>query len=204
MKLFLASSPSLSAEQIQKLLELAGKEKLDRVLVINTAVVPYGLAPKPEWYVRSVDPLSAISSEIVEVSLIDGDIPLDSLSTYDLVFVSGGNVFYLAYHLHETGWGDKIADYIKNGGVYAGSSAGSIILMDSIEYFATADDPATASKMCPGLGLLTHAIVPHADNAKYSQLAADIAGKYQQDGLDVTLLNDNQVLLINGDSSEIV
>lgn len=204
MKLFLASSPNLTAVQTQALLELVGKSKLDKVLVINTGVVPYGLAPKPEWYVRSVDPLRAISTEVEEVSLIVEDIPSDSLSSYDLIFVSGGNVFYLAYQLHETSWGTKIADYIKNGGVYAGSSAGSIILMDNIEHFATADDLTKAPAICPGLGLFSHAIVPHADNAKYSQLAADIAVKFQADGLKVMLLNDNQVLVINGDSSEIV
>ena len=142
MKLFLASSPNLSAVQTQALLELVGKAKFDKVLVINTAVVPYGLAPKPEWYVRSVDPLRALSTEVEEVSLIEEDIPADSLSNYDLIFVSGGNVFYLAYQLHETSWGTKISEYINNGGVYAGSSAGSIILTDNIEHFATADDPA--------------------------------------------------------------
>ncbi len=204
MKLFLASSPNLTAVQTQALLELVGKSKLDKVLVINTGVVPYGLAPKPEWYVRSVDPLRAISTEVEEVSLIVEDIPSDSLSSYDLIFVSGGNVFYLAYQLQETGWGTKIADYIKNGGVYAGSSAGSIILMDNIEHFATEDGTTKAPAICPGLGLLSHAIVPHADNAKYSQLAADIAMKYQADGYEVTLLNDNQVLVINGESAAIM
>lgn len=204
MKLFLASSPNLTVVQTQTLLELVGKAKLDKVLVINTGVVPYGLTPKPEWYVRSVDPLRAISTEVEEVSLIEEDIPADSLSNYDLIFVSGGNVFYLAYQLHETSWGTKISDYINNGGVYAGSSAGSIILTDNIEHFATADDPAKAPAICPGLGLLSHAIVPHADNAKYSLLAADIALKYRADGLEVILLNDNQVLVINGESAAIM
>ncbi|MFM2339775.1 MAG: hypothetical protein RLZZ360_411 [Candidatus Parcubacteria bacterium] len=204
MKLLLASSPDLNTTQLQRLLELVGKSRASKALVITTAAVPYGLSPKPEWLERAFTPLWAICDELEETTLEDGSYLPGDLQSYDFIYVSGGNTFYLAYQLHKTGWDKKLVDYINSGGVYVGSSAGAIILMDNIEHFATADDRIKAPAICPGLGLLTQAIIPHADNAKYSQLAADIAQKYQTDGLVVTFLNDKQALLINDDGLEII
>jgi dipeptidase E len=194
----------LSETQLVELLNLIGKEKADKVLVITSAVVPYGLDPRPDWVDRSLEPLRGICSEIVETTLEDGDWMPENLNDYDFIYVSGGNTFYLAYRLQETGWGTKIKDYINNGGVYSGSSAGSIVLMDNIEHFAPADDPAEAPKVCRGLNLIKEAIIPHADSEKYKELMDGIADHYRKDGFDVISLNDDQVLIIDGDTSKTI
>ncbi len=204
MKLFLASSPYLNDIQINRLLDLVGKEKLGKVLVINTAVVPYGLNPKPDWYLRSIAPLQSITAEIEEVSLINGHTPASDLSNYDLIYVSGGNTFYLAYQLNETGWANKIIEYVRSGGVYSGSSAGSIILMGNIEHFAPADDPSQAPKIYPGLDLIKEAIIPHSDNQKYGQIMASVSDVYRNIGYKVVPLNDDQVYIISENFSEVV
>lgn len=87
--------------------------------------------------------------------------------------------------------------YLENGGVYAGSSAGSIIFMDSIEHFAPADDPSAAPKVYPGLGFIDGALIPHADSVKHGALMKSIASKYEHEGRIVTLLNDHQALYID-------
>jgi dipeptidase E len=204
MKVFLASSPSLSEVQTSELLQLVGKEKADKVLVITTAVVPYGLDPRPEWVDKQLEPLKEICNELVETTLEDGDLTPESLEEYDFVFVSGGNTFYLAYRLQETGWDKKLTEYIEAGGVYAGSSAGSIILMDNIEHFSPADDPAKAPKICPGLSLIKEAVIPHADSEKYAELMGGISDNYRKDGYEVIALNDDQVFVIDGAENKIV
>jgi dipeptidase E len=204
MKAFLASSPSLSGAQTGELLRLVGKEKADKVLVITAAVVPYGLDPRPEWVDKQLEPLQEISGELVETTLEDGAFVPDSLDEYDFVFVSGGNTFYLAYRLQETGWDQKLVEYINNGGVYSGSSAGSIVLMDNIEHFSPADDPAKAPRVCGGLNLIKEAVIPHADSEKYKELMDGIADNYRKDGLEVISLNDDQVLVIDGIEKKIV
>jgi len=204
MKAFLASSPSLSKAQTGELLRLVGKEKADKVLVITAAVVPYGLDPRPEWVDKQLEPLKEICSDLVETTLEDGDFLPDNLDEYDFVFVSGGNTFYLAYRLRETGWDKKLIEYIQAGGVYAGSSAGSIILMDNIEHFSSADDPAKAPRACGGLNLIKEAVIPHADSEKYTELMDGIADNYRNDGFEVISLNDDQVLVIDGDEKKIV
>jgi dipeptidase E len=185
MKALLASSPDLNEAQLAELMSLIGKDKANKVLVITTAVVPYGLDPRPDWVDRSLEPLKAVCSEMIETTLEDGDFIPEDLSEYDFIYVSGGNTFYLAYRLQETGWDHKIKDYIQNGGVYTGSSAGSIILMDNIEHFASADDPTKAPKVCGGLNLIKEAIIPHADSEKYKELMDGIAENYRKDGFDI-------------------
>ena len=204
MKAFLASSPNLNEAQINELIKLTGKDKVDKILVITAAVEPYGLDPRPDWVDRQLEPLREICNELIETSLEDGSFAPEDLTQYDFVFVSGGNIFYLAYRLQETGWDRKLIEYIENGGVYSGSSAGSIILMDNIEHFSSADDPAKAPKVCPGLSLIKEAVIPHADSEKYKEIMDGIADNYREDGLEVISLNDEQVLVIDGDEKKIV
>jgi dipeptidase E len=204
MKAFLASSPELNETQLSELLKLVGKEKADKVLVITTAVVPYGLDPRPDWVDRQLEPLQKISNELVETTLEDGDFSPEDLTEYDFVFVSGGNTFYLAYRLQETGWDKKLTDFINGGSVYAGSSAGSIVLMGNIEHFSPADDPAKAPKICSGLSLIQEAVIPHADSEKYKELMGGIADNYRKEGYEVIALNDDQVFVIDGEEKKIV
>tara|TARA_B100000745_G_C20151207_1_gene394674 strand:+ start:927 stop:1541 length:615 start_codon:yes stop_codon:yes gene_type:complete len=204
MKAFLASSPSLNETQTSELLRLVGKDKADKVLVITAAVVPYGLSPRPEWVDLQLEPLKAISGEMVETTLEDGDFMPADLSQYDFIFVSGGNTFYLAYCLQKTGWDKKIIEYMHNGGVYSGSSAGSIILMDNIEHFSPADDPTKAPEVCSGLNLIKEAVIPHADSEKYGELMKGIAENYRKDGYAIISLDDDKVCVIDGEQKKII
>jgi dipeptidase E len=204
MKLFLASSPDISSEQLAALLRMVGKEKANKVLIITTAVVPYGLDPKPEWVNRAIEPLRSIANELVETSLEDGELIPEDLSQYDFVFVTGGNVFYLAYRLEETGFGDSLRKYVEDGCVYAGSSAGSAILMCDLQHFATADDSSKAPRICQGIGLIEEAIIVHANHEKYATIMIDIATSYTEDGLEVIKINDGEVLVVEGESKKFI
>jgi len=204
MKLFLSSSPDISSEQLAELLQLVGKEKADKALVITTAVVPCGLDLKPEWVNRAIEPLRAITNEIDETSLEEGDLIPKDLSQYDFVFVTGGNVFYLACRLEETGFGGLLRQYVESGGVYAGSSAGSAILMSDLQHFATADDSTKAPRLCEGLGILKEAIVFHANHEKYAPIMSDIAASYEQDGLKVVKINDGEVLIVENKNKRFI
>lgn len=204
MKLFLASSSDWATHQQTELCRLCGKETLDSVLVLNTAAVPYGLDPAPDWYQRQLAALMPIARSIDEVSLEDDIATPDSLAGYDCVYVSGGNTFYLAYRLVVTGWGEKLKNHIATGGVYAGSSAGAIILLDDISKFVPADNPAVAPVIAPGLGILEEAIIPHADQPKYSDIMRSIATELSAAGYRTIMLNDDQVYVVDGEERTII
>ena len=54
-------------------------------------------------------------------------------SSYDIIYMIGGNTFYLLKELKEKNLAEKIIQAIDNGVIYVGSSAGSIILGKTIE-----------------------------------------------------------------------
>lgn len=201
MKLFLTSH-NLEQKHLNKFQELIGGPKISKALFITAAAVPYGLNPKPSWLTESQDDLSPFAENIDETTLEDDSLMPDDLSQYGFVFVSGGNTFYLAYRLAKTGFDKKIKDYVKNDGVFVGSSAGAIILMDDIEPFAPLDDPSQAPKTYPGLGLVNFAILPHADSEKYGPLVHKLADEYQDH--EAFLLNDNQVIVVDGNHQETI
>jgi dipeptidase E len=203
MKAFLTSH-NLKAEHFEAFTNLIGANKVTKALFITTAAVPYGFSPKPVWLEESLDAFRPYADSIDEIDLEDGETAPEDLSQYGFIFVTGGNTFYLAYRFSKTGFDKKIKEYIANGGVYSGSSAGSIILMDNIEHFAPADDPKEAPEMCPGLGLIDIAIIPHTDSEKYKDLMEGIAKKYEAQDHKTIRLNDDQVLLIKGDETKVI
>ncbi|MDO8505661.1 MAG: Type 1 glutamine amidotransferase-like domain-containing protein [bacterium] len=203
MKIFLLSN-NLSLSHVDPFQKLIGKLKVERALFISAAAVPYGLDPKPDWVAESLDKVKQFAEKVDETSLETYSYIPEDLSRYGFIFVSGGNTFYLAYRLAETGFDIKIKQYIDAGGVYSGSSAGAIILMDNIELFALADNPDAAPQKHPGLGVLDFALIPHIDNEKYGHVMKEVAKTYQEMGLEVVVLKDNQALLIDGQSKEVI
>lgn len=203
MKAFLTSH-NLEKKHFDRFRELTGQTKVPKALFITTAVVPYGLNPRPEWVDESLDDMKQFAEVIEETTLEEDEHIAENLDQYGFIFVTGGNAFYLAYRFAETGFDKRIKKYIEDGGVYSGSSAGAIILMDDFEAFAPADDPSAAPKTYPGLSMIDFAFVPHADSPKYGPIMEKIAKVYQKKGYEVILLNDNQVLIIDGDKKEVI
>jgi cyanophycinase-like exopeptidase len=49
------------------------------------------------------------------------------LSQYDVVYFTGGDSRYLLDRINDTGFNASLTDFVNNGGIYVGVSAGSII-----------------------------------------------------------------------------
>ncbi|MBC7836185.1 Type 1 glutamine amidotransferase-like domain-containing protein [Acetobacteraceae bacterium] len=202
MKAFLYSH-YLEQKHFDALRKLLGKSKASKALFIITAAVPYGLDPRPVWLDESLVDMRQFAEKVDEITF-EGEPDLKDLSQYDFIFVSGGNAFYLAYRLAETSMDEMLKKYITNGGIYCGSSAGGVILMDNIEHFTPVDDATKAPAIYPGLGLIDFAFIPHADNKKYAEGMRAVADKYEQVGKEVILVNDNQAVIIDGSKRELV
>jgi len=203
MKVFLTSG-DLEQKHVAKFRDLLGKEKVSKALFITTASVPYGHNPKPDWLKNSLKDMAQFAETIDETSLEEGEYIPKDLNKYGFIFIAGGNTFYLAHRLKETKLDEQIKTYVKNEGVFSGSSAGAIILMNDIEPYAPIDDPDQAPENQIGLDLIDFAILPHADNKKYGTFVHKLAKKYTSNGQESILINDNQVLVINGEKKEVV
>jgi peptidase E len=56
----------------------------------------------------------------------------DELKHYDVVYVTGGNPHYPLERINDTGFNQSLTQYIDNGGVYVGVSAGSWIATNNV------------------------------------------------------------------------
>lgn len=138
--------------------------------------------------------LSAIGlKNTVGIDLRDG---IPQLGQYDYVFAAGGNTFDLRRAMLETGFDEKIRDYLGNGGVYVGESAGAIVAGPSLRGFEMMDDKPE-NPIWDGMALVDTIIVPHNDSADpaYNNRAPEIQ-RANQTHL-VTPLDDKEDYVIN-------
>ena len=124
----------------------------------------------------------------------------------DIVLVAGGNTFYLMEKLKESGADKVIKEFVKNGGVYIGSSAGSIICCPTIEGAKEFDDPSLAPKLnnFDGMGIFKDVIIPHTHKEKYFERVKRATEKLESKGYKVYPLTDDDVLFFDGDSCVIL
>lgn len=90
-----------------------------------------------------------------------------NLADFDVIYVLGGNTFYLMDKIREFGFDKQIKDAISKGIPYIGSSAGSIVLGTTLkpaEIFG--DLPTSANQDYKGLGIIDGAIIPHMNKRK--------------------------------------
>ncbi len=57
---------------------------------------------------------------------------VNDLVRFSAVYIGGGNTYSLLKDLHETGFSEVLTEYVENGGIVYGSSAGAIIFGNNI------------------------------------------------------------------------
>lgn len=124
----------------------------------------------------------------------------------DIVLVAGGDTFYLMEKLKESGADKIIKEFVARGGIYIGSSAGSIICCPTIEGAEDFDDPNLAPKLdnFNGLGIFRNVIIPHAQKEKYFDRIRKATERLESKGYKVHHLTDDDVLFFDGDSCAIL
>lgn len=89
-----------------------------------------------------------------------------NMNDYDVVYMMGGNTFYLLDQIRKGNWKDKIVEALNNGVIYIGSSAGSAILGKSIEIALDFDKNVVDMKDYTGLGLIDGIVMPHCNQCE--------------------------------------
>lgn len=136
MKLLLTSN-GLSNESIANALEeLVGKPRKE----IKIAFIPTAAFPEDDekhesrdWFADDLYRVKEFCGFVDVVSLADlpADKVLERLRYVDVIFVGGGNAFYLSYWMDKTGLFDALPGLLETR-VYAGISAGSMIATQSL------------------------------------------------------------------------
>ena len=87
----------------------------------------------------------------------------DNLEDFDIMYMMGGNTFYLLDVIRKTGFDRMINNFLNAKKLYIGSSAGSIIIGNSIETAAPFDDNNVGMTEFSSLKLVDGIIIPHAN-----------------------------------------
>ena len=164
------TSTGLSDEKIrQEFMRRIGTDRTQRVAIVTTAAS--GKADNK--YAK----LAEAQFKKLGFSAVDFiDIEFDSpkiLNKYHIIYVCGGNTFYILYHLKKSG-ADKVLSKLlkKSDIIYIGVSAGSIVLAPTIRLAATVDpDPNDIGLTdFTGLGVIDFEIHPHYDPEQESEI----------------------------------
>lgn len=113
-------------------------------------------------------------------------------SSYDIIYMIGGNTFYLLKELKEKNLVKKIIQAINNGVIYIGSSAGSIILGKTIETALPYDENWVGIEDFTGLNIVDGIIIPHANRKQ--EFIAEVKEKYKDKIIE---LYDDYGIVIN-------
>lgn len=125
---------------------------------------------------------------------------LQMLQVKDLIFVEGGNTFYLLKAMRACNFEKVVKQLLKKGIVYVGVSAGSIVAGRTIQ---TADNFGTGTrnhfgvKDLKGLNLVNFDILPHYSSEKDTVIKQKMPNaKKRQKKLKI--LADGQAILVQG------
>jgi dipeptidase E len=121
------TSNGFSSEVIkQKFLEL-----IDAVRVDNRATIASPQKENNKYAKKSKDDLINLGIQKIEFCDVEHD-DLNFLKSSNIVFLSGGNPFYLLHHLQESGTDKILKDLFRQDTVFIGVSAGAMVLGPSI------------------------------------------------------------------------
>jgi dipeptidase E len=130
----------------------------------------------------------------------------DEMKNIDIIFVAGGNTFYLLQEAKKSGF-DKLAkELVDKGMVYVGSSAGAVLAGPNIEAVKTIDEPskATELKSYEGLGLVDFVVLPHFGEEEFKKGYDEILPELDRMPYKFIKINDKQAVVVEGDKVRII
>jgi len=163
MKLLLTSTGLTDSEIKRVFFDLINKDPKEIVVAfISTAA----RTPEELKYTGE-SKIELIESGILENNIIDIKIDdkRDQQNVYesDVLYVCGGNTFYLLDQVQRTGFGEVIKKFIKAGKLYFGVSAGTILITPNIDVanIEPADTNDVNLKDLTGIKIINFEISPH-------------------------------------------
>ena len=142
--------------------------------------------------------------ENFDISVFSEETVKEKISETKIIFVSGGNTFYLLQELKKKNLIFYLREKIENGLLYIGESAGSVITAPNIGYADIVDDKALATELndYTGLNLVDFYVVPHFEEEPFVESSRKVVELYK-DKLDLKVINNKEVVLVENDDFRI-
>ena len=159
------------------------------------------------WLREEKDKLSSVGFNIIEFSITNMS-PFEINKKFldiDIIYLAGGNTFYLLDQVIKTGADVIIRRFIDNGGVYIGSSAGSMIAGIRIDLVGSIDDITKAPDLkSNGLGIIDSVILPHWGSNHFKDRYYKTFFDIYVTGVKIIPISDGQYLWVQDDNIKLV
>ncbi len=126
----------------------------------------------------------------------------DRLDDCEIIYVEGGNTFYLLDQIRKSGF-DKKLRLLLSQKIYVGVSAGSIIAGANIEVSKYGDKDRFGVTDFTGLSLVPFSITPHY-NQDLEDGKADRIKRFADLGDPLVGLTDSQAVFVDGEKISII
>lgn len=201
-QLFLTSSVNQVASDLVKYINLEQNKKL---VFITTAAD--GEAGDKSWLNDDRQALRDAGFKVTDYTVSgknESQLRAD-LEKFDVLYLSGGNTFYLLQESLKSGFDRVVKDLVENQHkIYIGTSAGSIIAGPRLpEYLIDLGDQPQDTKLinANGYNFVNFIILPHwgSENFQKRYLEGRLQVLYSNQQFPLVVLTDNQyVKVING------
>lgn len=196
-KLFLSSSFTDVAalfSDFEK--DLAGKT----VTFIPTA----SLVEEVVFYVKAgkkaLENLGLIIDEL-DISTASFEVIAKKIAQNDVIYVTGGNTFFLLQELKRTGADKLITAAVEAGKLYVGESAGAVITGANIRFIEAMDSINKAPDLTnyDALNLVDFCTVPHFNSVPFKKIAQKIVTANEETLKLVPISNKEAILIQNNE-----
>ena len=160
-----------------------------------------------EWLEADHDAWVSVGLEVARYTITGKDstqIEKD-FAAHDVIYLSGGNTFYLLQQLQKTGAIPIIQKLVTEGKIYIGTSAGSIVAGPDISAVKNLDNESLAPELkgYKGLSLTDIVALPHWGSPYFKDLYLNqrLDHVYNNPVHKIVLLTDNQYLACEDNGS---
>ena len=133
-------------------------------------------------------------SECDEFCVADDKI-LATINKCDIIYVSGGNTFYLLNELRKSCAEQAIKNAVKAGKIYVGESAGAIVAAPDTRYATLMDKSSVNMSDFTGLNLVDFCVVPHFGCEPFVEATYEIMEKFG-DLYDLRSINNAEFIAL--------
>lgn len=201
-KLFLTSVFAKAAKEFKKFYgETNGKSA---VLIPTAAKADGGGTIYVKRQRRALEKLG-IKACMLDISVAESNEITAKLLNSDIIYIGGGNTFYLLQELKRSGADMIIREQIALGKAYIGESAGAVVAAPRIDYIEDMDkrDAAPNLSDCSALGLVDFYPLPHMNSFPFKRASHMIAEKHSND-LKLLPITNRQAVCVGGNEIKIL
>ncbi len=201
-KLFLTSVFAKTAKEFKKFYgETNGKSA---VFIPTAANADGGGTIYVKRQRRALEKLG-IKACVLDISVAESNEITAKLLNSDIIYIGGGNTFYLLQELKRSGTDKLIKEQVLLGKAYIGESAGAVVAAPCIDYIEDMDkrDAAPNLKDCSALGLVDFYTLPHMNSFPFKKASRKIAGKYSN-SLPIKAMTNNQAICVCNNEIKII